>query len=98
MQWYIINMKAKVSTWGNSLGIRIPKSISELLGLANGAEVKFEVEGNKIIITTKRDLAKESEELIKGIDLDELCNRMSSETIHGLDEHDDYAPVGKEIW
>ncbi len=91
-------MKAKVSTWGNSLGIRIPKPISELLGLVNGAEVKFEVEGNRIIITTIRDLLKEAEELIKDIDIDELCSQITPENMHALEEFDDGNPVGKEIW
>lgn len=91
-------MKAKVSNWGNSLGIRIPKPISELLGLVSGSEVKFEVEANKIIITTKRDLLKEAEDLIKDIDLDEIYSQMTHENMQPVEEHDDYNPVGREIW
>ena len=91
-------MKAKVSNWGNSLGIRIPKQVSELLGLVSGSEVKFEVEANKIIITTKRDLLKEAEDLIKGVDLDEIYSQMTHENMRPAEEHDDYNPVGREIW
>lgn len=91
-------MKVKVSTWGNSLGIRIPKPISELLGLVTGSEVKFEVEGNRIIITTQRDLLKEAEDLIKDVDLDEIYNQMTHENMRPAEEHDDYNPVGREIW
>jgi len=43
-------MVAKLSQWGNSLGIRIPASIAELFKLQPGSTLSLEVENNSIII------------------------------------------------
>ncbi|MBI2382778.1 MAG: AbrB/MazE/SpoVT family DNA-binding domain-containing protein [Gammaproteobacteria bacterium] len=43
-------MKAKVSKWGNSIGVRVPASIAADVGLAPGAEVEIVAEGRAIKI------------------------------------------------
>ena len=35
----------KVSRWGNSLGVRLPVSVVEALGLAEGDEIEIDVVG-----------------------------------------------------
>lgn len=39
-------MGVKVSEWGNSLGIRIPKDVAEALHLKKGDEVEVRVAGD----------------------------------------------------
>lgn len=35
----------KISRWGNSLGVRLPASVVEALGLAEGDEIEIDVVG-----------------------------------------------------
>ncbi len=44
-------MRAQVSKWGNSLGVRIPKAYAEEVGLAEGATVEVNVSGRKLVLT-----------------------------------------------
>ena len=41
----------RISKWGNSLGIRIPKAFSLETGLAEGSEVDISVSGGRIVLT-----------------------------------------------
>ncbi len=43
-------MTAKISKWGNSQGLRVPKDIMENLHLRVGDTVNITVENNKVII------------------------------------------------
>jgi len=43
-------MTAKISKWGNSQGLRVPKDIMENLHLSIGDTVNISVENNKVII------------------------------------------------
>lgn len=55
-------MEARLQKWGNSLGIRIPKSLLNSLNLKEDDILDLDVEENKIIIVkstqSKIDLAK----------------------------------------
>ncbi|RSX57415.1 AbrB/MazE/SpoVT family DNA-binding domain-containing protein [Bifidobacterium samirii] len=44
-------VKATISKWGNSEGIRIPKEIRDTTGLHEGSSVYVEANGDRIIIT-----------------------------------------------
>jgi antitoxin MazE len=44
----------KVSIWGNSLGIRLPQTILQQMGLKQGDLVAISTEGNKIILSPAR--------------------------------------------
>jgi antitoxin MazE len=46
-------MHARVAKWGNSLGVRVPKSIATRFGLKEGSEVSIEAEGGRIVISPK---------------------------------------------
>jgi len=78
-------MDAIIQKWGNSLGIRIPNSITKDLKLTNGSHVEIVDEDGRILIfphekqTLKDKLAK-----------------VSSENIHS--EIYDGSPVGEEEW
>jgi antitoxin MazE len=47
-------MQAKISRWGNSLGVRIPADVVRRSGLAEGARVEIEAKGDRIVISPAR--------------------------------------------
>lgn len=65
-------MVTKIIKWGNSLGLRISKSIAEELNLFDGSEVEIERKDNKIVIQPiiQQDLSLE--ELLEGMDADRI--------------------------
>jgi antitoxin MazE len=44
-------MKVKITRWGNSLGLRLPKPAAEAIGLRAGTEVDLEIEGRDLRIS-----------------------------------------------
>lgn len=61
-------MKVKVAKWGNSLGIRLPKSAAETAGVSVGTELDLTVEGGNFRL---RSMGKTSTQLLKEM-LDEM--------------------------
>ncbi len=59
-------MQVLISKWGNSLGVRVPKDVAAKLGLSEGSRVDVSVEGDRIVISSKRPVYK-LEELLSGI-------------------------------
>ena len=43
-------MTTQISQWGNSLGVRLPKTLGEYLGLKKGTEVEIYEKNGAIII------------------------------------------------
>ena len=78
-------MLARISKWGNSLGIRIPKAFSLETGLAEGSEVDISVSGGRIVLTP----------LGREYGLEELADQITPENRHG--ETDWGKPVGREV-
>ena len=80
-------MRTKIVKWGNSLGLRIPKSFAEEVGVAAGSMVDLSMkDGNLVIRVTQPD----------EIDLEDLLERITEENLHG--EIDTGNAVGGEIW
>lgn len=79
-------MGTVINKWGNSLGVRIPKSIANKAGFEEGMEVEMKVEGDKITISPAK----------KKYQLDDLLIGVTPELIEG--EYDWGQPVGKEVW
>ncbi|MBC7347998.1 MAG: AbrB/MazE/SpoVT family DNA-binding domain-containing protein [Clostridia bacterium] len=77
-------MGPRVQRWGNSLGIRIPRSLARKLGLTEGTPVELEVDNDRIVICRKQ------------YSLEELLSRVTPENLHG--ETDTGLPVGGEEW
>ncbi len=46
--------KTKVQTWGNSLGLRIPKALAEQMGLTAGSEVEMRLLEDGLFIVPRR--------------------------------------------
>jgi antitoxin MazE len=47
-------MSTTVQKWGNSLGIRIPKSVAEQVDLRTGTEVEFDTAGGVLTVRPRR--------------------------------------------
>jgi antitoxin MazE len=47
-------MLVQVSRWGNSLGLRLPRSLAQQIGVAEGAKVEVVAEGDRIIVRAAR--------------------------------------------
>lgn len=76
-------MTTKVQRWGNSLGVRIPKKLTEKYGLINGSQVKIMEDGQGIILKPVED----------EFTLDELLAQCTGEN-----PHDEFfaEPMGRE--
>lgn len=60
--------QTKLSQWGNSLGVRIPREAVEQLQLRAGEQVQMEVGENFITIRTARTRRKwTADQLLKGV-------------------------------
>jgi antitoxin MazE len=79
-------MKATVQKWGNSLAIRIPKTISKDIKVTEGSNVNIVVENGNMIFTPFK----------KEYSLKELLKNVSIENIHS--EVSTGNNVGGEIW
>jgi len=80
-------MLTKVQKWGNSLGLRIPKSFAEQTGVEAGSEVDLSVEDGELIVRPKRQPKYELKDLLRGI---------TAKNVHKEVETGD--PVGREAW
>jgi antitoxin MazE len=80
-------MTAFVAKWGNSLAIRIPKSVAEQAHVTEGTGIDFSVEGNSIIITPQKR---------RKYTLDELLEGMTPDNFHP--EFETGNAVGNEDW
>jgi len=80
-------MLAKAQKWGNSLAVRLPKTLAEECGIEADSPVEIVREDNLIIIKPIRK---------KGISLDSLLAGVTRDNIHC--EVSTGKPAGKEIW
>lgn len=79
-------MQIRIQKWGNSLALRIPKSLAEDSGVDTGSLVDLRVVRGKLVATPVRG-QYELEDLISGI---------SKANLHG--EVDSGEAVGREVW
>jgi antitoxin MazE len=79
-------MKTKIQKWGNSLGVRLPKNITEQKSLRAGLSVSVILKNDQIVI--EPDTIETS--------LDSLLSKISPANCH--DESDWSAAQGNEIW
>ena len=78
-------MQAQIQKWGNSLGVRIPKSIACALNLNNGTFVNLELSNNNLIINNQVS------------ELDLLLNNITDDNCHHEIFSDDEI-VSSESW
>ncbi len=77
-------MQSHINKWGNSLGIRIPKSIAQKIGLIEGMSVDFHIKDDALIIRRKK------------FDLDAMLSQITPQNIHK--EVSTGPSLGREIW
>jgi antitoxin MazE len=80
-------MKTTAQKWGNSLAIRVPKSVAVQVGLKAQDDLEIEVQDGNVVLKPQ---------LRRVYRLDDLVKRITSKNLHG--EVDIGAPVGREIW
>jgi antitoxin MazE len=79
-------MITRISKWGNSLAVRLPKPFMDELGLGEGAEVELTLrDGRLILVAAGRAYA-----------LEELVDGITAENRH--QETDWGRPRGREVW
>jgi antitoxin MazE len=76
----------QVSRWGNSLGLRLPKSVAQEAQLGEGDTVDVSVDNGSIVIRPSRPRYS----------LDELVRRITPKNRHA--ETDWGGPLGDEVW
>ena len=57
-------MQVLLSRWGNSLGLRIPKAMTEKIGLTDGSRVEVQMEDDRIVISSAQPRYRLSDLLI----------------------------------
>jgi antitoxin MazE len=81
------DMDTKIQKWGNSLGLRIPKSFARELGFNEGCTVEILLEKDRLVI---RPFQKEKYQL------SDLLSRVKKENLHKEIPTGD--AVGREAW
>jgi antitoxin MazE len=76
----------RVQKWGNSLGLRIPKSVAAEAKVGEGCPVELSIEKGALLVRPLR----------RRYTLDELLAKVTKGNIHG--ELSSGAPVGREAW
>ena len=82
----VVAMRARITKWGNSLGVRIPKAVAMDIGLDEGADVELKVSGRNLVLAPVH----------REYDLKELVAAITPK--NRPRETDWGAPVGNEIW
>ena len=80
-------MTTTVQKWGNSLAVRIPRSVAHDTHLASGSEVDLRLRGGAILIVPTRRTKYRLEDILKGI---------SKRNLHG--EVATGPAMGSEAW
>jgi antitoxin MazE len=76
----------QLSKWGNSLGLRLPKSIAREVDLDEGDTVQVSVDNGAIVIRPSRPRYS----------LDELVRRITPKNRHHVSDWG--GPLGDEVW
>ncbi len=80
-------METTIQKWGNSLAVRLPKSVTQKLALRAGRHVRVYEEGQEVIIAPAREQEKS---------LKDLLAMITPANIHA--ETDWGKPRGREVW
>ena len=80
-------MIAKVRKWGNSLGLRIPKSVAKEARIELSSEVDLAVKKGRLVVTPLRRIRPT---------LGEMLRKITPRNLHG--EAGTGGPRGREEW
>ncbi len=79
-------MKTKIQKWGNSLGVRLPRNITEEKSLKEGVGVLLDIKNDQIVIETVEE----------EVSLNTLLSQVSPDNLHGETDWSDVR--GNEVW
>jgi antitoxin MazE len=79
-------MTTTIQKWGNSLALRIPKSVANQLEVAEGDLLQMTVQGHALTLRPEPP----------HYDLDQLLAGITSRNTHSATEWSE--PVGREVW
>lgn len=79
-------MVTRIQKWGNSLGLRIPRSVAAEAKVGEGCSVELSIEKGALLVRPLR----------RRYTLDELLARVTKSNLHG--EISSGAPTGREAW
>lgn len=80
-------MKTTAQKWGNSLAIRVPKSVAVQVGLKAQDDLEIEVQDGNVVLKPQ---------LRRVYRLDDLVKRITSKNLHN--EIDMGSSIGRGIW
>ena len=80
-------MVTKIQKWGNSLGLRIPKSFAKEAGVEEGSAVDISLEGDRLVICPLRKDKYHLSDLLSQVREDNLHKEISTGDA-----------VGREVW
>ncbi|HET6231499.1 MAG TPA: AbrB/MazE/SpoVT family DNA-binding domain-containing protein [Longimicrobiaceae bacterium] len=80
-------MRVQIQKWGNSLGLRIPSSFAQEVGITRGAEVEISLMDGRLVVEKTSPAPFTLDELLAGI---------TADNVHG--EVNSGPPLGKEAW
>lgn len=64
-------MATAIKRWGNSLAVRLPSALTDLVKFVENQVVEIKVEGNRIVIE-------------KSYDLEEMCRLITPQNMHAV--------------
>ena len=76
----------RVSKWGNSLAVRLPKAVADQIEIGEGQKLEMQIEGNSLVLRAAP----------RRYTLSELLDRVTPKNKHK--ETDWGKPRGKEAW
>ena len=80
-------MVTKILKWGNSLGLRIPKSFAKEAGVEEGSAVDISLDGDRIVIRPAKPPQYQISKLVSEIREDNIHEEISTGDV-----------VGREVW
>ena len=76
-------MVIKILKWGNSLGVRIPKSFAKEAGVEEGSSVDISLDGNRLIIRPVRPVKYLLSEMLALVCEDNIHEEISTGETEG---------------
>jgi antitoxin MazE len=82
-----VSVQTKIQKWGNSLGLRIPRTVAAEARVAEGSTVELSVAGGRLLVRPLR---------VRKYTLSELLKKVTRRNLHS--EVATGAPAGREVW
>ena len=78
-------MQTRVQTWGNSLGLRIPRGLAEQIGLGAGTEVSLSAKDGELVVKPAVAARLNLDDLLAGVTTDNLHSPVDTGDAVGLE-------------